>query len=29
MTAVPLCQVAVHLRPEDNIAVAAHHGRPP
>jgi altronate hydrolase len=28
MSAVPLTQVAVHLRPEDNIAVAARHLRP-
>src|SRR6516162_4310278 len=25
MPSVPLCQVAVHLRPEDNIAVAARN----
>src|SRR5687767_15234844 len=25
MTAVPLSQVAVHLRPEDNVAIAARH----
>jgi altronate hydrolase len=28
MSAVPLSQVAVHLRPEDNIAVAARHLQP-
>jgi altronate hydrolase len=28
MPAVPLSQVAVHLRPEDNVAVAARHLRP-
>src|SRR5262245_43658083 len=28
MPAVPLSQVAVHLRPEDNIAVAARHIQP-
>jgi altronate hydrolase len=28
MSAVPLAQVAVHLRPEDNVAVAARHLQP-